>query len=304
MPFRSIPVSRSRTSRSASASGALAARGSGRARPRAREIGLGECTLGLACIACLLVFLPVSVIEPQASIAAMSAYDRIARLYDPWSVSVVEDVPFYLERARRSGGPVVELGVGTGRIAIPIAADGIQVIGVDSSEGMLEVARERAAARRASRSTSASATSATRRSRARCRSCSIPFRSLLHMQTDDGPAAAVRARCTGCSSRTGRFVFDVFSPGAEDIAETHGRWLEREPGIFERADWDERTPHARSSASAATASSRSSRSRGSRSREWRELLGAEGFVVEGLYGWFDGTPVGGPRGRDLGLPQT
>ena len=37
----------------------------------------------------------------------------------------------------------------------------------------------------------------------------------------------------------GRFVFDVFAPSREDIAETHGRWLEREPGIFERADWDE-----------------------------------------------------------------
>src|SRR5436309_849880 len=56
----------------------------------------------------------------------VSAYDRIARLYDPWSVSVVEDVPFYLERARRSGGPVLELGVGTGRLAIPIAADGVE----------------------------------------------------------------------------------------------------------------------------------------------------------------------------------
>ena len=38
----------------------------------------------------------------------------------------------------------------------------------------------------------------------------------------------------------GRLVFDVFAPGAEDIADTHGRWLEREPGIFERADWDSR----------------------------------------------------------------
>ena len=52
--------------------------------------------------------------------------------------------PFYVEEARRSGGPVVELGVGTGRIAVPIACDGIPVIGVDSSRGMLEVARERA----------------------------------------------------------------------------------------------------------------------------------------------------------------
>src|SRR5438034_8036170 len=74
-----------------------------------------------------------------------SPYDTIAELYDPWSASVVEDVAFYLEEARRSGGPVVELGVGTGRIAIPIAADGIRVIGVDASRGMLEVCARRAA---------------------------------------------------------------------------------------------------------------------------------------------------------------
>ena len=100
----------------------------------------------------------------------MSLYDKIAHLYDPWSASVVEDIEFYVEEARRSGGPVVELAVGTGRIAVPIAQSGIAVIGVDSSAGMLEVAREYAAARRASRSTCASATCATRRSRARSRS--------------------------------------------------------------------------------------------------------------------------------------
>ena len=71
-----------------------------------------------------------------------SPYDAIAELYDPWSVSVVEDVDFYLEEARRSGGPVLELGVGTGRIAVPIAADGIRVIGIDSSRAMLEVCAE------------------------------------------------------------------------------------------------------------------------------------------------------------------
>src|SRR2546430_17361788 len=39
----------------------------------------------------------------------------------------------------------------------------------------------------------------------------------------------------------GRLVFDVFTPAADDIADTHGRWLEREPGIWERADWNEET---------------------------------------------------------------
>ena len=53
-----------------------------------------------------------------------SPYDAIAELYDPWSRSVVEDVGFYVAEARKAGGPIVELGVGTGRIAVPIAETG------------------------------------------------------------------------------------------------------------------------------------------------------------------------------------
>src|SRR6185312_8084599 len=69
----------------------------------------------------------------------VSAYDSIARLYDPWSRGGVEDIGFYVDEALAADGPVVELGVGTGRIAIPTAAAGVAVIGVDSSAGMLEV---------------------------------------------------------------------------------------------------------------------------------------------------------------------
>jgi len=220
----------------------------------------------------------------------MSAYDRIARLYDPWSASVVEDVSFYLEQGRRSGGPVVELGVGTGRIAIPLAADGIHVIGVDSSEGMLEVARERAEL--------AGVELDLRQGDLRDPPIEgpvplvlAPFRSLLHMETETDRVAAVRA-VHDLLEPGGRFVFYVFNPGREDIDQTHGRWLEREPGIFERADWNERTrtlilrvrgEGMESELSLAWISV----------GEWRELLGAEGFVVEGLYGWFDETPWAG-----------
>ena len=122
----------------------------------------------------------------------MSAYDKIARLYDPWSRSVVEDVSFYVEEAVRSGGPVLELGVGTGRIAVPVAAAGIEVVGVDLSAGMLDVAREQAALAGSS-STSGRATCASRRSTGGSRSCLIPFRSLLHMETDADRRAALRA---------------------------------------------------------------------------------------------------------------
>src|SRR5262245_65720680 len=74
----------------------------------------------------------------------MTLYDPIARIYDPWSRSVTEDIGFYVEHAVASGGPVVALAVGTGRIAVPIAEAGLDVIGVDSSPGMLGVARETA----------------------------------------------------------------------------------------------------------------------------------------------------------------
>jgi SAM-dependent methyltransferase len=217
----------------------------------------------------------------------MSVYDPIARLYDPWSRSVVEDVDFYVEQGVASGGPVLELGVGTGRIAVPTAAAGIPVIGVDSSSGMLEVARERALAAGVEldlrlgdfRDPPVEETVPL---------VTVPFRSLLHMRTDADRRAVLKA-VRGLLKPDGRFVFDVFSPGPEDIAETHARWLEREPGIFERADWDERmqtvTLRVRGHG-AETALELAWLSIGG----WRELLGSEGFVVEGLYGWFDRSP--------------
>ncbi len=221
------------------------------------------------------------------SIPRVSAYDAIARLYDPWSRSVVEDVAFYVEEARRAGGPVLELGVGTGRIAIPTALAGIRVVGVDRSEGMLEVAREAAAL--------AGVELDLRLGDLRDPPVderfplvTIPFRSLLHMETDADRRQALRAVRERLEPG-GRFAFDVFAPGADDIAETHGRWLEREPGIWERADWNEDTrtlilrvrgPDAESEMSLAWLSV----------AEWRVLLAEEGFRVEALHGWFDRSP--------------
>ena len=218
----------------------------------------------------------------------MSAYDAIARVYDPWSRSVVEDVPFYVEEAVRSGGPVLELGVGTGRIAVPIAAAGIEVVGVDLSAGMLEVARERAKL--------AGVEVDLRQGDMRDPPVDgefplviCPFRSLLHMETDADRRLALRAVSRGLSPGHGRFVFDVFTPGADDIAETHGRWLEREPGIWERADWDEETRTLILRLRSAEAESEMSLAWLSVA-EWKELLRDEGFAVDAVYGWFDRSP--------------
>lgn len=56
------------------------------------------------------------------------------------------DLPFWLAQARQFGGPVLELGCGTGRIAIPLAQAGLEVTGLDMAEGMLARAREKATA--------------------------------------------------------------------------------------------------------------------------------------------------------------
>ena len=219
-------------------------------------------------------------------------YDDIARLYDPWSRSVIEDVGFYVDEALAAGGTVVELCVGTGRIAIPIAAAGIRVIGIDTSQGMLDVAAEQAEA--AGVSTLVDLRFGDMRDPPVDGTYPLvicPFRSMLHMESDEDRRAVLRAIRT-LLGNDGRFVFDVFTPSAEDIAETNGTWLEREPGIFERADWDEegrrlilrvRGDGRESEMSLAWLSV----------REWVELLMDEGLVVEALYGWFDRSPWAG-----------
>jgi SAM-dependent methyltransferase len=221
--------------------------------------------------------------------AFASEYDAIAELYDPWSRSVTEDIDFYVAEARKAGGPVVELGVGTGRIAVPVATAGVPVIGIDSSAGMLEVCRLRAAKAGVERLLDLRLGDLRDPPvDARVRLVTSPFRSLLHLDTDadrlSALAAAFELLVPG-----GRFVFDVFAPSPEDVEETHGRWLEREPGIWERADWDLQrrilTLRVRGHASE-TAMHLSWLP----VAEWRALLEAAGFEVVACYGWFDLSP--------------
>jgi ubiquinone/menaquinone biosynthesis C-methylase UbiE len=68
--------------------------------------------------------------------------EPFADCYHEWSATMTEDVPFYVSLAVDTAGPLVELAVGSGRVAIPVAlATGRTVIGVDSSPAMLAQAR-------------------------------------------------------------------------------------------------------------------------------------------------------------------
>lgn len=222
----------------------------------------------------------------------MTLYDSIARIYDPWSRSVTEDVAFYVDAAVGSRGPVVELAVGTGRIAVPIAKAGVRVIGVDTSPEMLRRASEYATAEGVAELVDLRVGDLREppvHERVPLAIC--PFRSLLHMETEAEKFRALAA-ARSLLEPEGRFVFDVFAPSEDDIAETHDRWLEREPGIEERAVWDE----------GSRTLSLSVRSRGVSATfglhwlsepEWLSLLDRAGFVIEAVYGWFDRRPFAG-----------
>jgi SAM-dependent methyltransferase len=186
----------------------------------------------------------------------------------------------------------VELGVGTGRIAVPTAQAGVHLIGVDSSAAMLEVCRARA--EEAGVADLLDLRLGDLRDPPvdeRVPLVTCPFRAFLHLADDDERLGAFRA-ARELLVEDGRLVFDVFTPSRDDIDETHARWLEREPGIWERADWDERERRL-------TLSVRGQEGEGTMILswlsvpEWQALLERAGFRVEGIYGWFDRRPYSG-----------
>ncbi len=80
-------------------------------------------------------------------------WDEYARFYDWENRQTMgrRDVRFWQDMARRLGGPVLELGCGTGRVSFPVAREGVELVGVDRSEQMLGWARRRLARSRAAK---------------------------------------------------------------------------------------------------------------------------------------------------------
>jgi len=213
----------------------------------------------------------------------VSGYDGFAPIYDAWAADMTEDVDFYVELAAEADGPVVELAVGTGRVAIPVAQrTGKRVIGIDSSPAMLAAARERAAAAGVNLEVWESDMRVfDLEDPAALITC--PSRSLLHLPTWYD-RRQVFERVAANLRPGGRFAWNAFVFDFSIAANLHGRWQE-EP-VRHRIDQVPADNRIDITLETGPSISLWWVSRG----EWEALIDVSGLETEALYGWFDRRP--------------
>ena len=213
----------------------------------------------------------------------MSFYDAFAPIYDDWSAHMTDDVDFYVGLALEADGPLVELAVGNGRVAIPVAkATGRRVVGIDISPAMLEQARAGAVAA----GVDLELHQGDMRDLAVDEPASLvycPFRALLHL-----PTWADRRRTferVAASLRPGgRFAWNAFAFDHRIATAIDGVHQEEPvPHTIHYSVGDNRTDivldgGATSSLWWAT------------KNEWLGLIDVAGLELEALYGGFGGEP--------------
>jgi SAM-dependent methyltransferase len=215
----------------------------------------------------------------------MSWDEAFAGRYEEWSAAMTADVAFYVELARKADGPLVELAIGNGRVAVPVAqATGRPVIGIDSSPAMLEQARARAAEARVE----LDLREGDMRDLALDEPAALiycPFRALLHL-----PSWADRRRTferVAASLRPdGRFAWNAFAFDHRVAARLDGEHQ------------DEPVPHTVRYAVGDNRIDITMDDDGTSSlwwatkNEWLGLIDVAGLEVEALYGGFEREPFG------------
>ncbi len=212
----------------------------------------------------------------------MSDYDAWAPIYDAWAAHMTEDVAHYVSLAREADGPIVELMVGSGRVAIEVVREtGKPVLGIDSSPAMLEIARERAAGLPLElrlgdvRDLELEEPAAL---------IYVPFRSVLHLHGWQ-EKRRVFERVAASLRPGGRFAFNAFVFSHTIAARLDGTTQDQNGVVHTLcyAQADNRIDIVRDDGATirlwwATKS------------EWEGLLDVAGFEVEALYGGFQQEP--------------
>jgi SAM-dependent methyltransferase len=209
--------------------------------------------------------------------------EAFAAGYEEWSAQMTEDVPFYVGLAVEAEGPLVELAVGNGRVAIPVArATGRTVLGIDISPAMLAQARENAA--------EAGVQLDLREGDMReleleepAALIYCPFRALLHLQTWADRRRTFE-RVAASLRPGGRFAWNAFAFDHRIAAELDGQHRDEPlPHTLRYSVGDNRTDivlDAGGTSSLWWATK----------NEWLGLVDVSGLEVQALYGGFAGEP--------------
>jgi ubiquinone/menaquinone biosynthesis C-methylase UbiE len=136
-----------------------------------------------------------------------------------------KDVDFYVELAKDCGGPVLEVACGTGRILIPTAQAGIEIVGLDLSTWMLDKCREKLADETDDVRTRVSLVEADMRSfeiGRKFKLITTPFRPFQHLTTVEDQLSCLRTIHRHLED-DGRFVLDLFNPSIPYLADNTRR---------------------------------------------------------------------------------
>jgi ubiquinone/menaquinone biosynthesis C-methylase UbiE len=211
--------------------------------------------------------------------------EAFADRYEEWSAEMTADIAFYVGLARQAAGPLVELAVGNGRVAIPVAqATGQRVIGIDSSPAMLSQARARAAAagvqldlyERDMRDLALNEPAAL---------VYCPFRALLHLPTWADRRRTFE-RVAASLQPGGRFAWNAFAFDHHIAARLDGQHQQEPvPHTNNYAAGDNRIDIILDNGAATSLW-------WATKNEWLGLLDVAGLEVEALYGGFAAEPFG------------
>jgi ubiquinone/menaquinone biosynthesis C-methylase UbiE len=131
----------------------------------------------------------------------------------------LEDAPFYVDLAKRAGGPLLEIGCGTGRILLSIAREGIEIDGVDNSSPMLDILRKHLEDEPPDVRGKVTLHEGDMRSFRLPKKYALvimPFRPMQHMYTVTDQADALATAAFHLQA-SGKLAFDVFFPKLDAI---------------------------------------------------------------------------------------
>jgi SAM-dependent methyltransferase len=211
--------------------------------------------------------------------------EAFAARYEEWSAHMTEDVRFYVGLAREADGPLVELAVGNGRVAIPVAlATGRRVVGIDTSPAMLEQARARAAEAGAE----LDLREGDMRELALDEAAALiycPFRALLHLPTWTDRRRTFE-RVAESLKPDGRFAWNAFALDHQIAARLDGEHQD------EPVSHTVRYAVGENRIDLVLDGGETSSLWWATKNEWLGLLDVAGLEVEALHGGFAGEPFG------------